>query len=125
MVQANDVIYVPLAGSYFVDGMVRNPGAYHLTEPVTLSRAIAMAGGMVGGADIKKVGIYRTTKGGSRKPIIVNLEEIRTGKMADPAIQEGDVILVGKDRLQVLVSKFLGFFGVHYNMYPYRFGVGQ
>lgn len=125
MVQANDVIYVPLAGSYFVDGMVRHPGAYHLTEPVTLSKAIAIAGGMVGGADIKKVGIYRTTKEGTRKPIIVNLEDIRAGKLADPEIQEGDVILVGKDRLQVLVSKFLGFFGVHYNAYPYRFGVGR
>jgi len=125
MVQANDVIYVPLSGSYFVDGMVRSPGAYHLTKPVTLSKAIAMAGGMVGGADIKKVALYRTTKGGAHKPFIVNLEEIRAGKMADPQIQEGDVILVGKDRVQVLVSKFLGFFGIHYNMYPYRFGVGQ
>ncbi len=125
MVQANDVIYVPLAGSYFVDGMVRRPGAYHLTRPVTLSKALALAGGMVAGADIKKVAIYRSTKNGTRKPIIVNLEEIRSGKMADPAVQEGDVILVGKDRLQVLISKFFGFFGVHYNMYPYRFGVGQ
>ena len=125
MVQANDVIYVPLAGSYFVDGMVRRPGAYHLTEPVTLSKAIAMAGGMVVGADIKKVAIYRTMEGGGKKPIIVNLEEIRAGKMSDPQIQEGDVILVGKDKLQVLVSKFFGFFGIHYNMYPYRFGVGR
>ena len=45
-VQPGDVIDVPQAGTFFVDGSVGKPGAYPLTRSRTLTQALAMAGGV-------------------------------------------------------------------------------
>ena len=44
-VQAGDVINVPQSGMFFVDGAVRKPGSYPLTQSYTLTQALAIAGG--------------------------------------------------------------------------------
>jgi polysaccharide export outer membrane protein len=45
-VQAGDLINVPQAGTFFVDGAVGSPGSYALNRPYTLTRALAVAGGV-------------------------------------------------------------------------------
>ena len=40
-----DVISVPKAGMFYVEGVVANPGAYPLLDDTTVSEAVATAGG--------------------------------------------------------------------------------
>ena len=44
-VEVGDVLNVPLAGMFFVDGAVKKPGSFALNRPYTLTQALAMAGG--------------------------------------------------------------------------------
>jgi polysaccharide export outer membrane protein len=41
-----DVIFVPKADSFYISGMVRNPGSYVLDPGMTIEQAIALAGGL-------------------------------------------------------------------------------
>jgi polysaccharide export outer membrane protein len=43
--QAGDMINVPQAGMFFVDGAVGRPGSYPLSRPYTLTQALVVAGG--------------------------------------------------------------------------------
>ena len=45
-VQAGDVINVPPAGMFFVDGAVGSPGSYPLGRHYSLTQALAAAGGV-------------------------------------------------------------------------------
>ena len=41
-----DVIFVPKADTFYISGMVRNPGSYVLDPGMTIEQAIALAGGL-------------------------------------------------------------------------------
>ena len=45
-VQPGDVIDVPLAGMFYVDGAVARPGSYPLGRHYSLTQALAVAGGV-------------------------------------------------------------------------------
>jgi polysaccharide export outer membrane protein len=45
-INSGDVLFVPEAGSFFVDGAVRRPGAYHIKHTTTLQEAFLEAGGL-------------------------------------------------------------------------------
>ncbi len=59
-VQPGDVINVPHAGTFFVDGSVGRPGSYPLPRSRTLTQALATAGGVtVRLADYSGVVVFR------------------------------------------------------------------
>lgn len=76
-----------------VQGEVRQAGVFTLPHDrlLTLSEAIAMAGGASDIADIKKVSLKRSLTG---KVEIVNLKDILNGRVKDITLSSGDAINV-------------------------------
>ena len=86
---AGDVINVPRAEQFSVQGAVRSPGAYRLDPDTSVLEAIAKAGGPNERGSTRRMSIQR--KGSDGK------YAVRSAKPADP-VQAGDVITV-KERI--------------------------
>jgi polysaccharide biosynthesis/export protein len=94
-VQAGDVVSIAVADQVYVIGNVVRPTAIALTEPMTVSRAIAMAGGTA--MDTKKSAIHliRQIPGTTdKKEILVDLEAINKHKAEDIVLVANDIIEV-------------------------------
>jgi polysaccharide export outer membrane protein len=92
-VQAGDVVSIAVADQVYVIGNVIHPTVIALTEPMTVSRAIAMAGGTA--LDTKKnaIHIVRQTPGTTdKKEILVDLEAINHHKAEDVVLVANDII---------------------------------
>jgi polysaccharide export outer membrane protein len=98
LVEPGDIIYVPTVEKVriFVSGAVKNPDLYEVprAEPVTVLRAITLAGGTTDRAAIRRVQIMRTDRDGNRVTLHVDLKAIKRGKVEDPVLQRDDVVLV-------------------------------
>lgn len=90
-----------------IDGQVAEPGLYPVTNQMTLLRAIASAKGLSEFARQEDVVILRTVSG-RKMAGLYNIDAIRRGAYADPAIYANDVVLVGdspaRRRFRDLVS---------------------
>ncbi len=78
-----------------VDGSVGQPGVYPLIGKTTLVQAVAMARGLNREANEKKVAVFRTVNN-QRMVAVFDLNDIRTGKLADPQIFANDVVFVDR-----------------------------
>jgi polysaccharide export outer membrane protein len=79
----------------YITGNVKNATAINLTEPITLTQAIAMAGGLSDGAQSEKIVIRRQVNGSlNRTETIVNLKEIKQQKKDDVLLRPNDIIEV-------------------------------
>jgi len=96
--QDGDVIVVPRHEQrYTVAGQVSSPGLYSLPEgrPLLLSEALARAGGVTARARTSKVFILRMEGDEIRRLEFSYLDFLRRGDpKQNPAIQDGDVILL-------------------------------
>ena len=97
-VAPNDIIYIPAIEKVriFVSGAVRNPNLYEIPrdQPITLLKAITLAGGTTDRAAEKRVQIMRTEEDGSRVTLVVNLKQIKRGKAEDPILHPDDIVLI-------------------------------
>jgi len=93
---AGDTVIVPKVGNVFVIGQVRTPSAIPLSSnaPVTVMRAIAMAGGLNFGAALSRVVIIRKTPDDHHVEIQMDLKKVMKGKERDIALASDDVLLV-------------------------------
>jgi protein involved in polysaccharide export with SLBB domain len=64
--------------------------------------AVAAAGGPLFIADTGAVSLMRTGKRGEKLPYLADLEQIKTGKMPDIPVEEGDVIDVASSALKLV-----------------------
>ncbi len=97
LVRAGDIIRVTEAGQMnaYIQGNVKNGTAISLRDPVSLSQAIAMAGGLTSGAQTEKIRIRRQISGSiNREEIFVNLKEINKGVRDDVLLQTNDIVEV-------------------------------
>jgi polysaccharide export outer membrane protein len=112
-VEAGDVLNVPLAGMFFVDGAVKKPGSFALSRPYTLTQAIAMAGGADDDlADYGGVSILRRRNGAEAEKIAVDLKDIQAAKAPDPWIEAEDVVVVPVSGAKWFVYRFIGRIGL-------------
>jgi polysaccharide export outer membrane protein len=112
-VQVGDVVNVQQAGMFFVDGAVGKSGSYPLTQPYTLTQALAVAGGVDREvADYSGVTIYRQRHGAEAEMIPVQLTAIWNGQASDPRIQPDDVIVVPMGAFKYFVRRFIGTIGL-------------
>ena len=96
-VRAGDIIRIADAEikTAYVVGNVRNSAAISLKEPVTLTQAIAMAGGLAPEARSEKIVIRRQISGSvNRTEIAANLKEINLRKASDILLQSNDIVEV-------------------------------
>lgn len=83
-VQNGDSIYVPRAAFVYVNGEVKNPGAYKITKGLTVLKSITLAGGFTPKASERRTKIIRKNESG---------ETTIRAKMDDPVMAD-DIILV-------------------------------
>lgn len=87
--------------AYFVaDGQVARPGKYDLRGEVTLTQAIAMAGGFLDSSKHSQVLLFRKASEGWYSAKIVNVKKMeRAGNLSeDPELRPGDMLFVPKNR---------------------------
>lgn len=84
-----NVIVVPTAAEFFVRGEVKGPGLYRLSRAKTLMQAIAEAGGYT---DFAKTSPIRIIRGEETQTF--DARDIEEGRVKDPLIKPGDIIVV-------------------------------
>ena len=88
-----DVISVAPAGSVLVDGWVDKPGSYPVTRGLTLSGAIAAAGGhALRGRSPARDREARPRRARAERSFTVDLDAIAAGRDADLPLTDGDVV---------------------------------
>ena len=108
-VQPGDIVSVPAADQIYVIGNVLRPAAISMKEPLTVSRAIAMAGGTGPSSKRDKVRILRQLPGGTTKQeITVDLNAIEKNKAEDMALLANDVIDVPTSGAKSLLRSLVG-----------------
>ena len=108
-IEAGDIVTVPEADQVYIVGNVFMPLTISLKEPITLTRAIAMAGGLKQDTSKDKIRVLRQEPGTTvRKEIIVDLVAIEKKRSEDLALAPNDIIDVptsaGKSFLRSLVQ---------------------
>lgn len=93
---------------FTVEGSVRNPGVFPIVGRMTLLQAIATAQGADREANVKAVVVFRTVNR-QRMAATVNLNEVRTGRLGDPQIYPGDVIVVSVSKSRRALQDIVGF----------------
>ena len=107
--EAGDIVTVPEADQVYVVGNVFMPLTISLREPVTLTRAIAMAGGLKQDTKKDKIRVLRQEPGAAtRKEITVDLAAIEKKSSEDLALLPNDIVDVptsaGKSFFRSLVQ---------------------
>ena len=81
--------------TFTVDGSVKMPGVFPIVGKMTLQQAIATAKGADISASLDNVVVFRTVNN-RKMAALFNLQDIRAGRLEDPAIYGNDIIVVGE-----------------------------
>lgn len=93
-IKGGDILYVPEAGTVYVDGAVRKAGTYPIRHDMSLQEAIVAAGGLSSLADSKDIKLIRYLDDGKREVAAISLENMRSGEAATLKVRDRDVIFV-------------------------------
>lgn len=93
--RAGDLVIVDPAPEVYVAGDVIQPRALLLTERLTLTKAIARAGGVLRSARTQTVTIIRASSGEAGTKITADFDAISKGQAEDPLLQPYDIVIVG------------------------------
>ena len=107
-------VSIEKAGSYrySIIGDVAQPGVRLMSHRMTVTEAIAEAGGVLGTGDRSKVTVLRRGQGGVLSQIPVNVSAVYKGKAADTTyLVPGDQIIVPGNKLKK-VQQILAFSNV-------------
>jgi len=108
-VQPGDIVSIPEADQIFVTGSVVKPGAYPLLNQLTLTQAVALAGGINGEGARARVRLIRQVPGSeTRKETVYNLDDIHRRKIQDIALVPSDIVEVPGSTTRVAVRNMLG-----------------
>jgi polysaccharide biosynthesis/export protein len=95
-INGGDVVFVPEAGVFFVDGAVRKPGSYPIKQKTNVSEALIAAGGFAPYAKKDRITLVRYVDGGDREIIELDLEGL-DGR--DEEVRDRDVIIAKESTL--------------------------
>lgn len=99
LMQPGDIVSVLEADLIFVYGNVNEQGQVVMKQPMTLTQAIASAGGIKPATQKGKVRIIRQKPGSvEREEIIVDLVAIDKRKAEDPYLLPNDIVALSEDR---------------------------
>ncbi len=77
-----------------VSGQVQHPNQYPFTRCLTVTQAIALAGGFTALAEMNQVRVTRVDRHGTRRVFVLRVEEILEGRADDFDLEPGDVLYV-------------------------------
>ncbi len=93
MIFGGDVIFIPESGRCFVDGAVRKPGIYPLENNMTITEAIALAGGLAGYADDDSIKLIRFMgRGNERQVVSLSYSDLQGGLGDTLLLKDQDII---------------------------------
>ena len=107
-VEPGDIVTVPEADQVYVVGNVYSPKSLALREPITVSRAIAMAGGPLRDSKTDKIRIVRQVGGGGQLEMFVNLNAIAQKKAEDVQLKPNDIVEVPESTGKSIIRSLLG-----------------
>jgi protein involved in polysaccharide export with SLBB domain len=103
--EPGDIVSVLEVEEAFVVGKVFKPAKVSLKEPLTLTQAIASAGGLDPNANTDRVVIQRQAQGSAVKTeLVYNLKDIKDKKVPDPFLQANDIVEVSNDKVKSVKS---------------------
>lgn len=109
LVRPGDIVNIIEADQVYIVGNVISPRAFLLREPLTVTRAIAMAGGLLPDTKKDKIRIIRQFPGSTAKTeVLVDLKAIEKRQANDPFLQPNDIIDVPTSEGKRLVRSLLG-----------------
>jgi polysaccharide biosynthesis/export protein len=103
-----------------IEGAVRSPGVYPITGKKTLLQLVATAGGINPDTYSNDLAIFRTVDG-TRSSSTFDIDKIKAGKLDDPVLQTGDVVVVDTSATKVGFQNFLKVVPVAGLIHPYGF----
>ncbi|HEY2469487.1 MAG TPA: SLBB domain-containing protein [Terracidiphilus sp.] len=91
-----DTVSVSKAGVVYVMGEVQKPGAFQIQNgsPVTILKALSMAGGTTKLASMKRAVIVRHSADGTEIEMDVSLKALYAGHVADLSLHSEDILYV-------------------------------
>jgi polysaccharide export outer membrane protein len=120
-VRPGDVVSVLEADQVFVVGNVIRPSSIPLKEPLTISRAIAMSGGVLPYSKMDRVRIIRQPPGnGPKQEMVVDLKAIEKKHAEDIILQANDIIDVPVSGGKRLLGNLVGSIGPAVTQMPVR-----
>ena len=104
-----DIVTLPEADQVYVVGNVMQPRSIPLKEPITVSRAIAMSGGLNKDTKTERIRVIRQEPGSTtKKEIYVNLGAIEKKRAEDIALAPNDIIDVPVSGTKSLLRSLVG-----------------
>jgi polysaccharide export outer membrane protein len=108
-VQPGDIISLPEADQVFVIGHVNQPRTIALKDKqITVSRAVAMAGGAARDGETSRVRITRESSGGEKQEILVDLKAIQKQRAIDVILAPNDIVEVGTSTTKQILGVLTG-----------------
>jgi polysaccharide export outer membrane protein len=103
-----DVINVPLSGRIYVGGQVKSPGGFSMKgKKITVSQAIALAGGLTDKAAGSEMKIFRYQETNAGKEVItVDAYAIQKAKREDLQLKENDIMFVPTSTTKAFLIEF-------------------
>ena len=98
MLEANDVVMIEEYGELSIMGQVKKPGSFVMKESLTLTQAVALAGGFTETANLASVKIIRRSDG-KKQTYEVNVRDILDGLMRDVELKADDTVIVEEENL--------------------------
>ena len=115
VILGGDVIFIPESGQCFVDGAVRKPGTYPLATNMTITEAIAQAGGLASYADTDSIKLIRFMgRGKERQVVSLSYSDLQAGVGDTLMLKDQDIIFAESSASGKLFSGAgftLGFMG--------------
>ena len=103
--QPGDVVYVADADVIYVYGNVNKQGQVKITEPITLTQAIASSEGLKPATKKDTVRVIRQKPGSmERDEFVYNLNEIDKRKVNDPYLEPNDIVAVSEDKTRSILN---------------------
>lgn len=116
-----DIVTLPEADQVHVVGNVKNPHSIPLKEPITLTQAIAMSGGLGQDSKKDKIRIIRREPGSTtKKEIFADLSAIERKRAEDIALMPNDIVDVPTSGAKSLIRSLMGTIAPSISQLPVR-----
>jgi polysaccharide export outer membrane protein len=104
IMKPGDIVSVMKADVVFVYGNVNKQGQIAMSEPITLTQALASAEGLKA-ATSKKVRVFRQKSGSmERDEFVHDLGDINSRKSQDPYLEPNDIVAVSEDKAKSIMN---------------------
>jgi polysaccharide biosynthesis/export protein len=120
-IESGDIVTLPEADQIYVVGNVFTPVTIPLKEPITLSRAVAMAGGVKQDSKKDKVRIVRQEPGtATSRELVIDLSAIEKKRAEDIALLPNDIVDVPASGSKTFLRSLLGTVAPSISQLPVR-----